>query len=173
MNIDDTIPTLTYPFLDYFSNYNLEDKILLEIGSGNSTLFWENKFKKVISYENNILYLNYISSKIKNHSTELFFYDTTIFKNKKFVEHIKIADYVVIDNDPKYITRKLFSMFIHKNMKKDATIILDNGTWNIEAYNYLIKHFFVKDFPGLNNSNQLTVTSIFSPQKTDEYFFKR
>lgn len=173
MNIDDTIPTLTYPFLDYFSNYNLEDKILLEIGSGNSTLFWENKFKKVISYENDISYFNHISSKIKNDSTELLFYDLGIFEDKKFIQNIKIADYIIIDNNPLFIPRGSFSIFSHKNMKKDATIILDNGTWNLDAYNYLIKHFFVKDFPGLNNYNQLTVTSIFSPQKTDDYFLGR
>ena len=48
-------------------------------------------------------------------------------------------------------------------------IILDNGTWNIEAYQYMFDNFFCLDFPGQNKYNEVTVTSIFFEEKTKEY----
>ena len=48
-----------------------------------------------------------------------------------------------------------------------ASIILDNGLWNLDAYNYLRNNFFIKDFPGFNKNRELTVTSIFIPGRIE------
>ena len=80
-------------------------------------------------------------------------------------KNINDADVIIIDNDPTFINRKNFCIFAKENKKEKSVIILDNGNWNIEAYNYLIKIFFCCDFPGLNKTNELTVTSLFFEER--------
>ena len=45
--MNNILPYLTKDFIDYFSKQKLQDKLLIELGSGDSTLYWEKKFKKV------------------------------------------------------------------------------------------------------------------------------
>ena len=164
------LPLLTHDFIDFFSKQELKDKTLVEIGAGESTLYWEKKFNKVISYEHNSFYFNKIKKTLKKKTTELNLFNLDIFSNKKFLENIKKADYIIIDNNPKYISRYNFSLCVAKHKKKFSSIILDNGLWNLDAYNYLRNNFFVKDFPGLNKNKELTVTSIFSVFKGQKYY---
>ena len=46
-------PNLTNSFVSFFINSfrDLKDKTLLEIGSGESTVYWSNYFGQVCSYE--------------------------------------------------------------------------------------------------------------------------
>jgi hypothetical protein len=46
------IPWYTYPAIEYLSQLYLKDKEVFEFGSGNSSLFWARKAKKVYSVEN-------------------------------------------------------------------------------------------------------------------------
>ena len=166
----DKLPLLTHDFINFFSKQELKDKTLVEIGAGESTLYWEEKFNKVISYEHNSFYFDKIRKKLKKKTTELNLFNMDILLDKKFLENIKIADYIIIDNDPNYISRYDFSFCTVKNKKKTSSIILDNGLWNLDAYNYLKDNFFVKDFPGFNKNRELTVTSIFSVFKDQKYY---
>ena len=168
---NDLIPILTSNFLNYFKTINLNNKICVEIGSGNSTIYWSNYFKKIISYENNIDYYNKIKNCIKNiNNIELLEFNKNIFDDLNFKKNIQKADVIIIDNDPKFINRKYFCVFAKKNRKKDNIIILDNGTWNLDAYDYMLNNFFCLDFPGINRDNEVTVTSIFFKEKTKEYY---
>ena len=164
------LPLLTYDFINFFSKQKLKDKTLVEIGAGESTLYWEKKFNRVISYEHDLFYFDQIKKKLKKKTTQLHLFNKYILTNKKFLENVKIADYIIIDNNPNYISRYDFSLCVTKNKKKTSSIILDNGLWNLDAYNYLRDNFFVKDFPGLNKSKELTVTSIFSVFKDQKYY---
>ena len=168
--MNDELPLLTYDFLDYFSKQDLGDKVLVEIGSGISTLYWEKRFKKVISYENDLFYFDGIRKKLKKKTTEIHLYDKNIFRDQKFFKNIAAADYILIDNDPHFISRFRFSVHAAKSKKESSSIILDNGTWNIKAYRYLMTNFFVKDFPGFNTARELTVTSVFSVFKGPDYY---
>lgn len=47
------IPWLSYPFIDFITPRFNNELILFEFGSGNSTLFFSNKVRKVISIEHN------------------------------------------------------------------------------------------------------------------------
>jgi hypothetical protein len=165
------IPKLTFTFLDYFKKYDLKDKICVEIGSGNSTVYWSNYFKKIISYENGFDYFKDTKEKTKNIlNVEVFKFDKTIFEDFNFKKNIEIADFIIIDNDSNFIDRKEFCIFSKQNKKKECCIILDNGTWNLDAYNYMLDNFFCLDFPGINIVNDVTVTSIFFKEKTKEYY---
>jgi hypothetical protein len=169
------IPLLTYNFLEYFVNNNLKDKTLLELGSGDSTLFWENYFKKITSYEDDVNYYTEYKHKINKEKTDLIFYDKELFNSldflKNFLKNVKEADCIIIDNNPcSTFSRYDFANFVTNNKKENSVIILDNGTWNLDAYNYLINHFFCNDFPGINKNNELTVTTIFHTRKINSYY---
>lgn len=164
--INKPIPTLTLSFLDFFKKTNFKDKICVEIGSGDSTIYWSEYFKKIISYENNLNYLNELKKRTKNIlNIDVLEFKKNIFSNIYFKKNIHDADVIIIDNDPDFISRKDFCIFAKENKKEKSLIILDNGNWNIDAYDYLIKNFFCFDFPGLNKTNELTVTSLFFEER--------
>jgi len=164
------MPLLTYDFLNYFVNDSLKSKTLLEIGSGDSTLFWQTYFGKVLTYEHDPNYYNSLKDKINNNITELNLFDIHVFNDSKFRNDVNLADYIIIDNDPNYVDRYHFCKFVVENKKHNSSIILDNGTWNLSAYKYLNQYFFCKDFPGINRDNEITVTSIFEVKRTPEYY---
>ena len=58
-------PLLTKPFLDYLTKVKTNSKTLLEIGAGNSTVFFENIFRKVISLEDNQIWYDKVVKKCK------------------------------------------------------------------------------------------------------------
>ena len=152
-------PNLTKPFLDYFLKLPLKNKILVEIGSGDSFYFWKTKFKTVYSYEDDTKYL-----KEGMYSFDHYYYEDDQFKN-----HLKQADYVIIDNNPNRVPRYDFASFVPRYT--NGIIILDNSYWHLTAYNILFKIYFNKDFPGKNALNEDTVTSIFETRKDLIYKF--
>ena len=171
------LPGMTFKFLEYFNKFNFKDKICLEIGSGDSTIYWSYHFKKVISYEHDLEWIKKIKKEyetIQRYNIKLIHYDKDIFINEKFKKNISEADCIIIDNDPYFIKRDEFCFFTKLYRKKDSLIVLDNGTWNLHAYDYMQRNFFSKDFPGAefkNENNKKTVTTLFFEEKTKDYYF--
>ena len=164
-------PWLTYNFINYFITQDLKDKTLLELGSGESTIFWADYFKKVYSYESDSDWIQ----KLKNeyeipNNVEINETGNAIFEDAKFLTYVKNCDYIIIDNDIHTMPRKHYAQYVITHKKEDSQIILDNGTWNYEAYMFLLKHFFCLDFPGINITKQTTVTSLFFERKAEKYF---
>ena len=164
-------PLLTKNFIEFFIKKDLSEKVLLELGSGVSTIFWADYFKEVYSYESDP---NWIQ-KLKNEygipkNVELNEVNkNTIFSDSKFLDYVKNCDYIIIDNNPNFISREYYARYVTTHKKEDSQIILDNGTWNYDAYTFLLDTFFCRDFPGVNVDNRPTVTSLFFEKKTDKY----
>ncbi len=171
---DQPYPLLTHGFVDYLTHpdRNLSGKTLLEIGSGDSTIYWASHFKEVCSYEHDTEWVTELNSnyEIPDNVCLRHYEPNSIFSDDEFINRVRESDYVVIDNNPRVIPRGIFSKFVAEKMKEDARIVLDNGTWNMDAYVYLIQNFFCLDFPGINKNNELTVTSLFFSRKTANYF---
>tara|TARA_R100000005_G_C4888557_1_gene136592 strand:+ start:111 stop:608 length:498 start_codon:yes stop_codon:yes gene_type:complete len=157
----DKKPLLTYSFIEYISNINLKDKTLVEFGAGNSSIFFSNRFKYVISYEDNEEYINHLNNlNIPN----LFIrsLDFRSIQDKSFESSIKNADYILVDNDIFKISREtivknLIGVFNYQN-----AIILDNSNWNPQAYFYLRRKYKnYKDFGWKNVNDEETLTSLF------------
>jgi hypothetical protein len=55
-----------YDFKKYVEDggINCKDKILIEIGAGDSTVFWGKHFNKVISYESDVQYFDFLKSSL-------------------------------------------------------------------------------------------------------------
>lgn len=164
-------PLLTHDFVKYFIKKDLKDKTLLELGSGLSTIFWADYFKEVYSYESDPNWIQKLKNEYeipKNVEINEVIPDT-IFKDSKFLDYVKNCDYIIIDNNPNHIPREIYAQYVITHKKEDSQIILDNGTWNYDAYVLLLDHFFCRDFPDINMANQTTVTSLFFERKTDKY----
>jgi len=157
---DSVIPRLTTSFISYLKEFNLKNKTLLELGSGDSTIYFSKVFKKVFSYESNPKYLNTLK-KLKLKNVSLLPLKKDIGKDKTFIKHAEKADLIIIDNDAEYISRFYFAKLFYNNKNITAEIVLDNGNWNFKAYMFLKENYYCRDFPGINKVNENTVTSIF------------
>ena len=170
--MNDPYPLLTYSFVEYLTHpdRNLSDKTLLEIGSGPSTIFWGSYFKNVYSYECNYKCIQKLNDEYEiPDNVEIFQVTLPSYLSLQFKKHICSCDYIIIDNEPSTIPRGEYARTIVKYRKEHSQVILDNGTWNIDAYRYLRDEFFCRDFPGTNMENQITVTSLFFEKISDKY----
>ena len=162
-------PLLTKNFIEFFIKKDLSEKVLLELGSGLSTIFWAKYFKKVYTYESDPNWVKVLEKKIPKNVEIFKVKDRSIFEDFKFVTQIKNSDFVIIDNDSTPIPRIDYAKFITLHKKEESQIILDNGTWQPIVYKFLQENFFCRDFPGTNIDKQITVTSLFFERKTEKY----
>ena len=163
-------PLLTKNFLRYFNKLKTKTKTYLEIGSGDSTIYFSKHFKKVISLEDNKTFFNIISNN-KPKNVDIKFFNRKNIGNLLKTELDKKPNYVMIDNNPCYISRFDIAKFIHFNKQNDCIILLDNGNWNMQTFMFLRTNYYCMDFPGLNKHNQNTVTSIFFTGKNSNYVY--
>ncbi len=169
MVMESPYPNLTFTFMNFFLlNFkDLKEKTLLEIGSGRSTAFWSNHFKSVYSYENDP---QWASMDVAENVDLVLYNPTTIFDDGLFKHRVSTSDFIIIDNNPKVLSRELFCKFVEKHQKSNSHVILDNCTWNLDAYNFMLSKYFCMDFPGKNKGKGTTVTSLFFAKKTSKYF---
>jgi hypothetical protein len=154
-------PNLSIGFLEWVKSKDFSNSTILEIGSGESTFFFTKKFKQVYSYESNIDYFNSLKIQTNNiDNVSLSLFNKNIFNNLEFKEKVIQSDVILIDNDPWFIPRHEFAYFIDLYKKKETLIILDNGDWNLEAYEFLRKKYYCHDFLR-REENLLTQTTIF------------
>ena len=162
-------PLLSPEFLDWIKKGNFSKSTILEIGSGESTLFFSNYFKYVHSFEDDPEWLDKTKKNIELvDNVEINKFDNTIFNNEDFIYKISNSDVILIDNNPKNIGRHEFAYFVHHHKKKGSIIILDNGDWNIDAYEFLRSKYYCLDFlrKDKREDNQLTQTSVFFHLRT-------
>ena len=150
------IPWFTYPSIDYLRQLDLSNKIMLEWGSGNSSLFFAQRVKELYSIDHNIEWYEKVKQfKIKNQT--LVFADTDYeLKPKEF--NVKF-DIILIDG----VKREACSKEATKMLNNGGLIILDNSDRHPEIANTFRDLGFIEvDFHGLGPINDYTwTTSIF------------
>lgn len=155
-------------FKKYIENCKTKNLFLLEFGPGISTELFSQNFKKVISYENDKEYMKELK---KFDNVEYVHVDVISKYWKEIKNNIKKADYIFIDNNPKFVKRETVLWYCIKYAKENCKIILDNGLWNNKGQKYLQSKYFCKDFYGLRNDNVFTNT-IVGEMKIPEYYKK-
>tara|TARA_R110000796_G_scaffold63896_1_gene147775 strand:- start:629 stop:1120 length:492 start_codon:yes stop_codon:yes gene_type:complete len=151
-------PMLTHSFLKWLSEQDTKDKIILEFGSGGSTIHFSKIFKQVISLESNEKFRLEMMKQLPNNAS---IYDLTF---DMFPNILNGVDYVLIDNSEvmSYKRRDVAINLIEKYNYKN-TIILDNGNWDPNAYFYLKKMCNkCTDYGWSNTYGQETITSVFT-----------
>jgi len=154
-------PLLSPGFLDWIKNQNFNNSIILELGSGASTFFFSKFFKQVISYEPREDYYNSLLVDIKSNNItniDLNFQPPNLFSDPSFIDHIKLADVILIDND--YIPREDMAYFVDEFKKEKSIIVLDNGVRNMYSYHFLKENYYCWEFLREDECG-LTETSVF------------
>tara|TARA_Y100000114_G_scaffold156043_1_gene181818 strand:- start:661 stop:1200 length:540 start_codon:yes stop_codon:yes gene_type:complete len=170
-------PLLTNTFLNFFNKLDLSNSTYLEIGSGNSTIYFSKIFKNIISFEDDLTWFHKLN-KLNIPNLKLEFFDTnSVFNtcvpcigrvNPLTIHLSKPNLFIMIDNNPIRISRLKFAEFIDKHKKEDSIIILDNGEKNYDAMAFLKSKYYCLDFPGTRYDNTFSVTSVFFNNKNYE-----
>ena len=153
------LPLLTWPFLDFILSIDIERSNLIELGSGNSTLWFAKIFKSIVSYETNLDWYNQIISKapancriIHTSEPELIQCDIDFNSN----------DWLLIDFSGRR-SQFIFNMLSKKNKVFPSVIILDNSDWYRKGAGLLHAEGFVEiPFFGFKSGQlHLSCTSVF------------
>ena len=115
----------TYPAIDFLDRFNFKNLFILEFGSGQSTLWWQNKGAKIISFENNEGWFNKISQNIsQNNSVNLIKNDTLDNQQLDLIKKTNQHDVLIIDGS--YNRFDALSLAI-PYLSEKAIVILDNS----------------------------------------------
>lgn len=154
------VPWFTYPAIEFLKQLNLNDKVVFEWGSGNSSLFFASRVKTIHSIEHNKLWFDKVkSNKLQNQQIE--FVESTI---ESYVNSINksetLYDIIIIDGD---LFRKECAIEAVKYLNKGGIIILDNADWFKGAAKILSDAGLIQaDYHGFGPINDYTwVTSVF------------
>ena len=161
-------PLLTFPFLHYMESIDLKDTKIVEFGSGPSVVYWKKRCQSIISYEPNKKIYDALQKESPQEAIQ--FISFADLKKDKVKASIAEADYILVDTYPKDMKRFELLEAIVPHTKTDVGIILDNTTWFLKAKDYLSHLFFVKEFPGFNKINELTVTSLYQTRKQPSFY---
>lgn len=156
------LPWLSYPAIDFISQFDFSDATVFEWGSGYSTLWWAPRCKHIVSVESNPQWLPYIK-KLLPDAVELI--ETALdvetevgaFLNREAAKY----DVIVIDNYGTF-RWKCADAAVGK-LAAGGMIILDNSEQCLRACEVLRGHGLVQiDFTGFAPSNAYAqTTSIF------------
>ncbi len=140
------IPWFTYPAIEFLNERLNKDMIAFEYGCGNSTLFFSERIKEIVSIETDKDWYNKIKSKLKS-NCNLIFYDKNCADynypeairnfNRKF-------DIVIVDA----IERNEIIKVAPDHLSKSGVIILDNS--DVEDYKIGIEYLMAKGFKKLD-----------------------
>lgn len=122
------IPWITYPAIEFISQFDFSSKLVFEYGSGNSTLFWAKRVKHLTSVESDPLWYEHMADKIPANVEYMLHTDSA-----DYAESIsctgKTFDIIVIDGKARLACAKAA---VHQ-LRPGGFIILDNSDWYTES----------------------------------------
>lgn len=121
-------PWFTYPCIDYLNNLKLKNKTIFEYGSGNSTLYFEEKGSRIVSVEDNKEWYK----KLKSQCWNLNYAEGKDYINQINKYGYSSWDIVIIDGNWRVECAK-------QAIKYSNFIILDNSDWYPEINTFLIE----------------------------------
>jgi hypothetical protein len=161
---NEPIPWYTYPTIEYLKNLDFSEKNVFEYGSGNSSLWWKERCKKIISIESDKKWYDKIQNlKFINSN---FDYRLKLDK-KEYILQTEIvgSDIIIIDGLWRGECADFVIAQIDNNKINPSMLIFDNSDWfpkTIAKLNYRLKHWVQVDFSGFGPINNYTwTTSIF------------
>jgi len=151
------IPWYCYPAIEYIKQLDFSDKVVYEYGSGNLTLFWAARCKKIVSIEDNGDWYNKIKSKLPDNVE---YHLCT--KKEEYTRLINNYDYkfdvIVIDGSHRY---ECAVQAIGK-LREDGFIILDNSDWHEKTSQLFRESDLIEvDMSGFGPLNGYTWTTSF------------
>jgi hypothetical protein len=157
------LPWFTYSSIQFLTSRLNKELSVFEYGSGNSTIWFSNKMKKVVSVEHNKEWYSQLKNKLKEKPNIKYILkdlNSGEYQNE-ILNYEKTFDIIVIDGR----NRVQCSMNSLSALKENGVIIWDNSnrTRYSEGHNFLISNGFKRiDFWGIGPINFYSwCTSIF------------
>jgi len=151
------IPWYTYPAIEYIKQLDFSDKTVFEYGSGNSTIFWAVRCKKLVSVEDNQQWYNKVIAKLPENVEYFLFKDKEEYINS-IDRYDQKFDIVVIDGRHRYEC----AIKALQNLKSEGLIILDNSDREGKTSEVLRESNLIEvDMSGFGPINGCTWTTSF------------
>ena len=154
---DSPIPWYTYPAIEYLKQLDFSDKLVFEYGSGNSTRFWAERCKKIISVEDDKEWCDKIRESLPAHAEYLLLEERQEYINS-INKYSDDFDIVIVDGSHRYEC----AVEAVGKLKSDGFIILDNSDWFGKTSELLRKSDLIEvDMAGFGPINAYTWTTSF------------
>jgi hypothetical protein len=156
------IPWYTYPAIEYLRQLDVSDKSVFEFGCGNSSLFWAQRAKEVISIEDNKIWYETIR-KLKNDNQQV----VLVEEKTDYISYIsklnRHFDIIIVDGQYRFDCANNALNYL----KDKGMIILDNSDWYPNTSELLRNHGLIEiDFSGFGPINNYTwTTSLYLSRK--------
>lgn len=156
------LPWITYPAIDFISQFDFSNASVFEWGSGFSTLWWSKRCARIATVESNPEWIPYITTLLPKSvefiATQL---DVDLEINALLAHPMAQHDVIVIDNHGPFRWRCAEAAV--KKLAPGGMIILDNSDQCLKACKILRSHGFSQiDFTGFAPANGYAqATSIF------------
>lgn len=136
------IPWYTYPAIDFLQQKQMDEKAVLEFGSGQSTLWWAARAKTVASFESDAAWFSYVVGKVPNNVT-LILTDDSAADVPRQLNGSKF-DVIVVDGLDRLICAKMSVGFLSEG----GAVIVDNseGYWGPDGEYPIIDFFRAEGF---------------------------
>ena len=155
----EAIPWYTYPAVEYLSHLDLGQLSVFEYGSGNSTLWWSQRARSVVSIENDPEWYERVTSKLKGCTGDVIYQLQT--DRQGYVHSLaREFDITVIDGRYRMECAKRFLDVCNNG----TMLIFDNSDWYPNTIESIRKSlgWAELDFHGFGPINMYTwTTSIF------------
>lgn len=180
------IPWYTYPAIEQIGKWDFSTKIVLEYGSGNSTLWWAARASSVTSIESDEHWYSRIRSRMPPNcnlvlapvaledkpTVEINRYVAAVDAPGKYkaleqldryvgvIDSLGEFDVIAIDGEVSNLTRLRCTRRAVNHLRPGGLIIIDNSDWLPETCRYLREVGFLEmDFCGLAPLNPHTSTT--------------
>lgn len=153
------VPLLTWPFLDLVESLDFSGQSLLELGAGNSTLWFQKRFQRVRSFETNADWVKLLRTKVAA-NVELTLVDLQALEGAQ-VDY-QGEDMVLVDfagHRSRFLARFLSGLA----ERRPPAIVLDNADWYRNGAAILAQHGYQElPFHGFKcGQSYLSCTSLF------------
>src|SRR5690242_3768753 len=126
------LPWITYPAIDFLSQFDFSQASVFEWGSGFSTLWWSKRCRHIVTVESNEAWIPHIKSLLP-HSVELIVTPLNVDAEAKAIKMHEEGEYdvIVIDNYGSFRWRCAEAAV--QKLAKGGMIILDNSDQCLKA----------------------------------------
>jgi hypothetical protein len=151
------LPWYTYPAIDFIDQLDWREKDVFEYGSGNSTLFWSNRARRVSSVESDPAWYDKIRARLPANCQLVLQPDQNAYC-KAIEQAGPPYDVIVVDGHWRFRCAQASRDFL----KPGGVVILDNSDWHPKTSHFLRGSGLLEvDMTGFGPINPYTWTTSF------------
>jgi hypothetical protein len=148
------IPWFTFPAIEFLEQFDFSDADVFEYGSGNSTLYWQNRVASLVSIEDDPEWYQEVKNAIVSQVVDY----RMITDPETYVASIAGGAYDIVIIDGSHRERCVAPAA--EALKPGGFVILDNADWFPGAAAELRSHGLIEvDFTGIAPLNAYTSTT--------------